>query len=155
MTGAGAATGLTATTRVGAGLAGTGSAPAGTLALTLTATTAAPTAPAALGVRLNDSKRENSVVSGMQRAVDVRRVELVAERPPRAEQQHLHGRDRRAHLLRDLVVREAVDLAEEERLALLGRQRRERFEQRSRLRVRLLGGERGICVERLLARAAE
>ena len=60
----GAATGPTATRRVGAGVAGAGPAPAGTLALTLTATTAAPTAPAALGVRLNDSKRENRVVSG-------------------------------------------------------------------------------------------
>ena len=128
---------------------------AGTLALTLTATTAAPTAPAALGVRLNDSRRENSVVSGKSAPYacggssssrSVRRARNSSICTEATVESICCG---------DLVVREACDLAEEERLALLGRQRRERLEQRARLLVRLLGGERGIRVERLLARAAE
>jgi hypothetical protein len=81
-----------------------------------------------------------------------RRLEGRAQCPPGPEERHLHGRDRRALHIRDLVVGEAGELAQNEYLALRRRQLRERVAQLLRLERRLVGRDR--LVERLLAQRA-
>jgi len=46
------------------------------------------------------------------------RLGSLGQRHPRAHEQRLHARDRRVHRLGDLVIRESVDLAQQQRRAL-------------------------------------
>src|SRR5439155_5695566 len=67
-----------------------------------------------------------------------RAVELARERAPRAEEQRLDSAFGQAELLRDLAVREALPLAEEDRPLLVRRQLGERVGETRQLVVRPL-----------------
>ena len=91
------------------------------------ASTAAPSAPAARGVRLASSiaRAQPGEPAGQRRQEDRpadrhgRRIELLPQRAARPEEQHLDRGDGRAGLVGDLGVGEADDLAEHEDAALL------------------------------------
>ena len=84
--------------------------------------TAAPSAPAARGVSVRDldPRPQPDEPAGQRRQEDRptrhgRRIELVAQRAARPEEQHLNRGDRRVELRGDLDVGEPDDLAEHER----------------------------------------
>ncbi len=80
-----------------------------------------------------------------------RRVELGPQRSARAEEEHLDGSRRRADALRDLAVREPGELAEQEDLTLLGRQRDECAPNSFGVLRNELGRRGALDIERLLA----
>ena len=115
---------------------------AATFAATPEPSSATPPASAAPRVRTNDGER----LRERQHGEHAQRVAAHAERAAGAEDQRLDGGARDAEDARDLGVRAALELAHDDRRALVQRQLRERVEHVARARAvvdRRLG-ERGL-----------